>query len=73
MGRRKKTDPPVEKTPTFCVLSFVDGPREGAEIRIVNPPPQQIRFAFPEWATYEVRGEELYYIGDVDVDTGIAY
>lgn len=74
MGRRKKTDPPVEeKIPTFIVLEFADGPKEGKEIRLVNPPPAQVRLAFPEWCTYEVRGNKLYYIGDVEIDTGIRY
>lgn len=73
MGRRKKTDPPVEKIPTFTVLTFADGPRVGKTIRVVNPPPQHIRLAFPEWCTYERRGDMLYHIGDVEVDEGIRY
>lgn len=67
MGRRKKTDPIIEKVVPVVEIEFVDGPRGGGKLRVGNPPKQFIRLAFPEWCTYQRVDKTLQfkYIGDV--------
>ena len=48
----------IEKTIT---IDFIDGPRMGTSIRLINPPPKSMRLAFPEWSTY-VLYDDGYHI-----------
>lgn len=43
-------------TPGTVDMTFVDGPKQGEEIRMPNPPPRFLKVAMPEWAVYEVDG-----------------
>lgn len=63
MAAKDETFPPV-------VVRFLDGPRADEEFRCVNPPSRVLRFAFPEWCTYERVGETLTYryMGDVRIE-----
>lgn len=45
----------IEKIEKNILMEFMDGPRIGTMIRLINPPPKKIRLAFPEWTTYVLR------------------
>jgi len=73
MGRRKKKTYEKQAV-TAAEYRFVGGPRDDTEMRLVYPPPEQIRLAFPEWCTYqfvkdtkEDGGGYFSYIGDVRI------
>lgn len=63
----------LDKTERVIAIMCEGGPRDQSSFRIVNPPPKKIRFAFPEWCTYEFDGEVYRYVGDVKIDDGINY
>lgn len=50
--KKQKTEADYAKEPAR-IFSFVGGPRDGDEMRLVNPPPPALRLAMPEWCTYE--------------------
>lgn len=62
-ARRNKKPKPV---PHSMEVRFIDGPKVGHTERIVKPPPLRVRYADPEWCTYEFRiPNEMHYLGDV--------
>ena len=62
MARRKREDN------SACEIYFVDGPRGGTNLRVVNPPPARLRLAFPEWCNYYRKGNTLDYEYDMETE-----
>ena len=52
-AKKAKVDPHV------CYAVFSGGPRDGDSLRMVNPPPEFLRLAFPDWCTYERTDERM--------------
>jgi len=58
----------TDKVDRVIAIVCHGGPRDQSSFRVVNPPPAKIRFAFPEWCTYEFGDGAYHYIGDVKID-----
>jgi hypothetical protein len=68
MGRKKK-DADEPKRPNATTVRFIDGPRAGTELRIALPVRQYMRFATPEWCTYERvdQTSDYVYVGNIRI------
>lgn len=62
MAKRKREDN------SACEIYFVDGPRAGTNMRVVNPPPPRLRLAFPEWCNYYRKENTLDYEYDMETE-----
>lgn len=72
----KKPKKDEEPTGSAVDVELLDGPRRGDKLRLVNPPPKQLRLILPGdpkgWCTYKLVSNTQYeYIGDVNIDTGL--
>jgi len=67
---RKKTQEQKDAEKRVKLCEFIGGPKDGEKITIVNPPPEKIRMAIPEWCTYEwdSRAKVYRYIGDIRLE-----
>jgi hypothetical protein len=62
LGKRKKENN-EDKLDSALNVKLVGGPKDGEVLRMANPLPFRVRFAWPEWCVYEyVNNTELCFV-----------
>lgn len=61
MAKKKQTPAELLAKQGMAKQSFVGGPRNGTVLQMQLKPLRYMRFAFPEWCTYEWDPTEVFY------------